>query len=141
MSIFKTVIKRGKHPLPINSLKPNGVYAVFHILPVELVPEWNVTSIEQWGIVQLDAEKNVRRSWNLTAPQMWTTDKVDITTLKVFYATRGEQDYAIISELAIRYNSLYDSERQRNILLEHRLRHYEESRTHKIAEAIRNFFS
>lgn len=141
MTIYKTTIKRAKHPLSLENLKPNGVYAVFHILPSEIIPEWNTHTIEQWGIVQLDADRKVHRSWNVTSPQKWTTEHVELSELKVFYATQMEQQYAIDSELASRYSHLYNSERQRNIILEHRLRHYEESRAHRIAEAIRNFLS
>lgn len=141
MAIYKTVIKRGKHPLSPDYLKPNGVYAVLQILPADVVPEWNVTSMEQWGIVQLGADKKVRRSWNVTAPAQWTDTEVDLSHLKVFYATAMEQQFATAGEMAPRYNHLYNTERMRNIIIDRRLSHYETDIFHRIAEHISRFFS
>lgn len=140
MSIYKTVTKRGKNPLKFENLQPNGIYVVQHMLPVEMLPEWNSNSIEQWAIIQLDCACRIRRSWNLVSPSHWVTNRMEVSGLKVFRATKMEMDFARASEDAERMRTLYENERKRNIILDGKVDYYEKNRWHKLAEKIQHIF-
>lgn len=59
----KTFIKRGQE-IKKENLKANGIYAVRYVLPAAIAAQYNTVQ-EQWGLVQLDKESVIIRTWNV----------------------------------------------------------------------------
>lgn len=108
MALVRTFINRGKRAFTLDELKPNGVYAVRFVLTPELAQEWNANEQEQWGLVVLDSICKVRRHWNLTQPNGWSTADVDAASLKLFKSSVMERQFATNTEQMERFNSMYD---------------------------------
>lgn len=135
MALKRTFINRGKKELEIGQLKPNGVYAVEHVLPVEVAAE-NGVSQAQWGIIQLNMTCQVRRHYNVTTPGMWCADELQLSGLHIWKATPMEMQFASSSEDALNYQSKYSVERCMNLSLQKRISYFEHNVWHKIAERI-----
>lgn len=113
MALVRTFTNRGKRAMEPSELKPNGVYAVRFVLTPELAKEWNANELEQWGLVVLDSICKVRRHWNVTQPNAWSTADVDAASLKLFKTSTMERQFAANTEHMERYNSMYDDMLQR----------------------------
>lgn len=144
-----TRIKRGQHPILHSELTPNFTYAVTFVLPSELIPEWSNEYIkqwgsEQWGIIQLDSQGRVRRSYNVATPGAWSDAEVKLDGLKVYRASLMERQFADTSENEFSFTikcrqmaaRLTDVQRQ----LDH-ANYLLGTRWHRIAECLRKFFS
>lgn len=121
MALVRTFTNRGKRAMEPSELKPNGVYAVRFVLTPELAQEWNANELEQWGLVVLDSICKVRRHWNLTQPNAWSTAEVDTASLKLFKTSMTERQFASCAEYEERYKSLYDDMKQKLADLEHKV--------------------
>lgn len=122
-------------------MKPNYVYAVRHILPKEMQEEWGVTTQEVWGIIQLGANKEVRRSWNVAAPGTWSVDDVKLADVAVFKASLMEQQFAYASENEFSYTTKCQQLALRNTDLQRKVDYYKSNSWHKVAERLNRFFS
>lgn len=140
MALVRTFINRGKRPMEVSELKPNYVYAVRHILPAEVATEWGITQQEVWGIIQLGANKEVRRSWNVVTPGTWSVDDVKVTGLAVFKASLMEQQFAFASENEFAYTTKCQQLAIRNSDLQRSVDYFKTNRWHKLAERIANLF-
>lgn len=148
MALKRTFENRGKRPVEHGKLKPNGVYAIRHILPQEIAEEWGVNDTEQWGLVMLDSSRDVRRTWNVGTRYKWQTEAIDSTDLELWTATEKEMQFAHESENAEVMTRRYENEKVRCGVLEVRLRRAEEALEyyhrnifHRIARHFATFFS
>lgn len=132
--LIKTITPRGKHPLTVEQLAPCGIYSAVFIIPIDLVPEWQAKTQEQWGIVQLDAQKRIRRSWNVAAPQMWSTEEVELKDVKIYPSTQMERQFADISEEARNSTVKLEKLMQQLSTMKSRIHYYETNAMHRLAE-------
>lgn len=148
MALKRTFENRGKNPVAHCKLKPNGVYAVRHILPHEIADEWGVNNAEQWGVVVLDTSRDVRRTWNMGAKNKWINEVLDSRSLELWVATEKEMQFAQESENAEVMTRRYENEKIRNGILSQRAEKAESSLSyvannfwHKIANRLDKIFS
>lgn len=88
--MFKTIIKRGKNPLAVESMQPLSIYSVRRVLSEEESEVWHTKVYEQWGLLLTDEEGKVYRSWNVVAHNVWRRGEIDLSSVKVFYASALE---------------------------------------------------
>lgn len=122
----RQIIERGneidKHVL--NRL--SGVYAV----------SWHKVAQDApvWGIVVFSEDSQMVRTYNVTVSNKWANGLVSIEHLKFYKPTRMELDFANQYEADMMYRLEYQ-------MAADRLNSYTDSRWHRVAEALRKFFS
>lgn len=141
MVLIRTFVNRGKRAMELSELKPNGIYAVRTLLPVEIMAEWGVTNNEQWGIIMLDAQCNVRRSWNIVRHNVWTIGTLPLSELKIFRSSETERQFACEAETAQSYAIKLQQSAVRITSLQREVDYFKRNRWHKIADRLNRFFS
>lgn len=141
MALIRTFVNRGKRALELSELKPNGIYAVRQLLPTEVMEEWGVTSNEQWGIIMLDVQCNVRRSWNFIQHNLWSTVTFPLDTLKIFRTSEQERQFAMEAETSQSYAVKLQQSAVRITNLQRDLDYYHRNRWHRLADRINKLLS
>lgn len=148
MTLKRTFINRGKKAIEKRNLMGRGIYAVRHILPVEVAFEWGANKLEQWGIVMLNEQKKVVRCWNLTKRGEWEDCMIDVDGLELWQSSEMERQFAQDAKVSTEMTRLYETEKIRNGVLSRRaeqmekaLEHYHTNIFHRIAKHFATFFS
>lgn len=139
-TLKRTFTNRGKRALELSELKPNGVYAVRHILPVEVAAERGCTQ-EQWGIVVLSASCTIRRSWNVEVQDGWHVGLTAMDGLELWKSSVKERQFAVAEEaresLEVKCQSMIGMISVRD----QRITYFEQNRWHRVASWLDKFFS
>ena len=90
----KSFVKRGQEVKKEN-LKAGGIYAVRYVLPAEVAAKYGTVQ-EQWGLVQLNGEGVIMRTWNVDEYNVMSdTDKHEawVESLTYFRSSQMERQF------------------------------------------------
>lgn len=142
----KTFIKRGQE-IKKENLKPNGIYAVHYVLPAEVAALYSTVQ-EQWGIVELDADKNILTTWNVNAYNAFDSSAILqrwVGGMTYFRSSQMERQFFEFHNSWVNDHVKYEKRLQDNtkqiVALEYEFRRTMSHPLHKIADKIIAFIN
>lgn len=131
--------KRGDELIP-ETLEPNKIYAVNYRLKDKTAQELG-TYAEQWGIIILDKDMKITRSYNVVEHGVYSTEPGVLNkTLHVFLPT-GLEELAISSVMAAHHQSMQVNDLRFDVMkLENELARLRNTWYCRIAAMIKNMF-
>lgn len=141
MKVQTTTVIRGKKPLEASELKPNGIYAVRHVLPVEVMKAWHVGEQVQWGIVVLNASFGIRAHYHVTRPYEWSDEQIKLEDVQLYKSSQLERDFAFAYDTATSMTTKCQQLTLRLTNAQRKVEYYATNTWHKVAERLARFFS